>query len=131
MTNHARRTRLPAPESVPPLPPLPGGPPPSLEVAQHNISQAIGQSVAFHVAQLLTPVLQRLVDQQEQPGCLPCTARAKAAERAWEIDTANAKAAAEPEPGKPDVRVTQSITQGARGPVCWGCFDPVLDGPVG
>jgi hypothetical protein len=109
---------------------LPAPPPPSPDVVEHGIAQVIGQSVAYHVAQLLAPVLQRIADQQEQPGCIACAATAKRAERAWEVDAANAKAAAEPLPDKPDTRVNQSITIAPRGPVCWSCFDPDgEDGP--
>jgi hypothetical protein len=106
--------------------------PPSPEVAEHakkDLAQVIGQSVAYHVAALLTPVLQRLVDMQERYACLVCAAAAKRAERAHEIAVANAKAAAEPEPENPGVKVSQSFTDGARGPVCWGCYDPDKDGP--
>jgi len=103
--------------------------PPSPDVVEHNLAQVIGQAVAYHVAQLLTPVLQRLVDQQEQPACIVCAARLKRAERAWEIDARNAQAAAEPPPDKPDVKITQSFTDGARGPVCWADYDPDIDGP--
>ena len=121
MSNHARRMRLQPPESVPPLtgmPPAPSG---------DGVAQLIGQSVAYHVAQLLAPVLQRLVDQQEQPACIVCAAKAKRAERDYEVAARNAQAAAEPPPDKPDAKVSQSFTQGARGPVCWGCFDPDAD----
>ena len=96
--------------------------PPSPDVAAHNFGQVIGQSVAYHVAQLLAPVLQRLVDVQERPACIVCAARVK---REHLLAVANAQAAAEPEPvpGK----VNQSFTAGARGPVCWFCFDPDAD----
>ena len=98
--------------------------PPSPDVAAHSLAQVIGQSVAFHVAQLLAPVLQRLVDVQERPACLVCAAGVK---REHVIAVANARAAAEPEPlpGK----INQSFTDGVRGPVCWECLDPAVDGP--
>jgi hypothetical protein len=103
--------------------------PPSPEVMQQTLGQVIGQAVALHVAQLLGPVLQRLVDVQEQPGCTVCAVKAKRAERDWEVAAANARAAAEPEPAKPDAQVTQSFTAGSRGPVCWSCYTPELDAP--
>lgn len=99
--------------------------PASPDVARHDLAQVIGQSVAYNVAQLLGPVLQRLVDQQEQPGCIVCAGEVKRAERAWEIDAANARASAEPEPPKPDAKVSMSFTfDPAAGPVCWAHFEP-------
>ena len=109
-------------KDAPVAPPPP--PPPSPDVAEHGIAQVIGQSVAYHVATLLAPVLQRLVDVQERPACLLCAARAK---REHVIALANARAAAEVDPPPPPV--SQSFTDGARGPVCWACFDPQVDGP--
>lgn len=103
--------------------------PPSPEVMEANVAGLIGQSVAYHVTRLLAPALQRLVDVQERYACLVCAAKAKHVERDHEIAVANAKAAAEPEPPAPDVKVSQSFTDGARGPVCWGCYDPDVDGP--
>jgi hypothetical protein len=97
--------------------------PPSPDVAAHNLAQVIGQAVAYHTAALLAPVLQRLVDVQERYACLVCTAKAKS-EHA--VAVANAQAAAEPEPKVPAIR--QAFTDGARGPVCWECFDPDKDG---
>lgn len=97
--------------------------PPSPEVAAQGLAEVIGGTVAVHVAQLLGPVLQRLVDVQDQPACIVCAVKAK---REHETALANARAAAEPEPGAPTVR--QSFTTGARGPVCWGCLDPGRDG---
>ena len=88
-----------------------------------SVAQVIGQSVAYHVAQLLGPVLQRLVDVQERPACLACAVRVK---REHATAVANARAAAEPEPAPG--KVNQSFTDGARGPVCWECFDPDKDG---
>ena len=99
--------------------------PPSPDVQQHNLAQVIGQSVAFHVAQLLAPVLQRLVDVQEHYACLTCTAKAK---RELIIAVANAQAAAEPEPSVKAGAIRQAFTDGLRGPVCWECFDPDKDG---
>lgn len=112
--SNARQAKLPAPAAVPPSP----------EVEHHGLAQVIGQSVAYEIAALLTPVLQRLVDVQERPACLPCAARAK---RQHVIALANARAAAEVDPPPPPV--SQSFTDGARGPVCWACFDPQVDGP--
>ena len=97
--------------------------PPSPDVAAHSLAEVIGGAVAFHVAQLLGPVLQRLVDVQERYACLTCLTNAK---REHTIAVANAKAAAEPEPKVPTIN--QSFTEGARGPVCWECFDPDKDG---
>lgn len=96
--------------------------PPSPEVAAQGLAEVIGGTVALHVAQLLAPVLQRLVDVQERYACLVCTAKAKS-EHA--VAVANAQAAAEPEPKVPAIR--QAFTDGARGPVCWECFDPDKD----
>lgn len=97
--------------------------PPSPEVAAQGLAEVIGGTVAIHLAQLLAPVLQRLVDVQERYACLMCTARVK---REHTVAVANALAAAEPEP-KPG-KINQSFTDGARGPVCWECFDPDKDG---
>lgn len=99
--------------------------PPSPDVAAHSLGEVIGAAVAVHVAQLLAPVLQRLVDVQERYACLVCTAKAK---RELNIAVANAKAAAEPEPSVKASAIRQSFTDGARGPVCWEHFDPDKDG---
>ena len=48
---------------------------------------------------------------------------------AYEVAVQNAVAAAEELPEAPDTRVAESFTAGARGPVCWGCYDPAIDGP--
>lgn len=108
---------------VPAAPARDGKPPPSPDVERHDLAEVIGGSVAYHVAQLLGPVLQRLVDVQERYACLMCTARVK---REHAVAVANALAAAEPEP-KPG-KINQSFTDGCRGPVCWECFDPDKDG---
>src|SRR5438105_4227654 len=97
--------------------------PPSPEVAAQGLAEVIGGEVALHLVQLLGPVLQRLVDVQEHYACLTCTAKAK---REHLTAVANAQAAAEPEPKVPSIN--QSFTDGARGPVCWDCFDPDKDG---
>jgi len=134
VTNHARRSRIPVlPEGFEPpsgalrapgsKPPMASLPPPAGGTGGIGL---IGQSVALHLADLLGPVLS---DRLLRDGCLVCAARVKRAIKAWEVDVANAVAAAEPEPGKPDVGVSQSFTIGARGPVCWPCFDPDIDGP--
>lgn len=99
--------------------------PPSPDVAAHGLAEVIGGTVAVHLVQLLGPVLQRLVDVQDQPACIVCAVKAK---REHLTAVANAQAAAEPEPGAPVVR--QSFTSGARGPVCWGCLDPDEDAPL-
>jgi len=99
--------------------------PPSPDVAAHNLAQVIGQAVAVHVAQLLAPVLQRLVDQQEQPACVVCAREVKRAERDYEVARENALRAAEPPPDKPEVKVSMSFTADpGRGPVCWAHFEP-------
>lgn len=98
--------------------------PPSPEVQQQALAQVIGQAVAFHVAQLLGPVLQRLVDVQEHYACLVCTTRVK---HELNIAVANAKAAGEPEPVVKASAIRQAFTDGCRGPVCWECFDPDKD----
>ena len=99
--------------------------PPSRDVAEASLAQVIGQSVAYELASLLAPVLQRLVDVQERYACLMCTAAAK---RELITAIANAKAAAEPEPVLKAGAIRQAFTDGCRGPVCWECFDPDKDG---
>lgn len=99
--------------------------PPSPEVAAQGLAEVIGGTVALHVAQLLAPVLQRLVDVQERYACLVCVAKAK---RDYRVACANASAAAEPEPSVKASAIRQAFTDGARGPVCWECFDPDKDG---
>jgi hypothetical protein len=101
--------------------------PPSPEVAAQGLAEVIGGTVAVHVAQLLGPVLQRLVDVQERYACIVCTEKAK---RELIIAVANARAAAEPEPAVRAGAIRQSFTEGARGPVCWECFDPDRDGII-
>jgi hypothetical protein len=64
-----------------------------------------------------------------RPGCIVCAAKVKRGEREYQVALANAKAAAEPEPEAPDLGITESFTEGARGPVCWGCYTPDVDGP--
>ena len=97
--------------------------PPSPDVAAHSLAEVIGGTVAVHVAQLLGPILQRLVDVQERYACLMCTARVK---REHAVAVANARAAAEPEPAPG--KINQAFTDGCRGPVCSVCFDPDKDG---
>ena len=100
--------------------------PPSPDVAAQGLAEVIGGAAAVHLAQLLGPVLQRLVDVQERYACLVCTAKAK---RELIVAVANAQAAAEPEPSIKAGAIRQSFTDGMRGPVCWSCFDPDQDGP--
>lgn len=97
------------------------GPPASPEVAAQGVAEVIGGQVALNLAQLLGPVLQRLVDVQERYACIVCAAKAK------RIAVANAKAAAEDDRTLQPA-INQSFTEGNRGPVCWACFDPDLDG---
>jgi len=104
--------------------------PPSPDVQEHSLAQVIGEAVGLHLAKLLGPVLAHMAEQQHRPGCIVCAARAKRAERAHKIAIANANAAAEDGPDVPDLGVTESFTEGRRGPVCWGCFDPDEDGPL-
>lgn len=80
--------------------------------------------IAQAAALLARDVLEAL---QVQPVCLVCAARTWRAAKAWEVAVVNAQAAAEPLPEKPDMQAAQSFTTGARGPVCWGCFDPDKD----
>lgn len=101
--------------------------PPSPDVAEHNLAQLIGQSAAFHLAQLMEPVLAGIAPRRHM--CIVCAAKLKAEAKAYETALANAVAAAEELPEAPDTRVTESFTAGARGPVCWGCYDQRLDGP--
>lgn len=85
--------------------------PPSADVAERNLAEVIGETVALHLA----PVIARM--RPARPGCIVCAAKVKVAER-------NARAAAEP---MPDLGITESFTTGRRGPVCWSCFDPDED----
>ena len=103
--------------------------PPSPDVAERNLAEVIGEGVALHLAKILGPLLNHMSQQMNRPGCLVCAAKVKRAEREFEIQVANAKAAAEAGPDAPDIGVTESFTDGARGPVCWGCYDPDIDGP--
>lgn len=93
--------------------------PPSADVAERNLAEVIGEAVALHLAPLLRP--------PARPACIVCAAKVKRAEKAHAIALANARAAAEEEPAPPDLGVTESFTDGNRGPVCWGCFDPDKD----
>jgi hypothetical protein len=102
--------------------------PPSPDVAAHSLAEVIGGAVAVHLAQLLAPVLQRLVDVQERYACIVCAVRVKVAGQEWKRDAAIRAMAAEPIPDKPEATIRQSFTDGARGPVCWECFDPDKDG---
>lgn len=95
--------------------------PPSPDVAAHGLAEVIGGQVALNLAQLLGPVLQRLVDVQERPACVICAKKAKS------IAVANARAAAEDEAEVSMPSINQSFTAGARGTVCWSCFDPDAD----
>ena len=95
--------------------------PPSPDVAKHDLAELIGGTVAFHIAQLLGPVLQRLVDVQERYACIVCARKTKS------VSIANARAAAENETEVSLPRINQSFTEGRRGPVCWSCFDPDED----
>jgi hypothetical protein len=104
--------------------------PPSPDVAEKTLADVIGQSAALHLAEVIGPLLEHLATSQHRPGCIVCAARAKRAERAHKIAIANANAAAEDGPEVPDLGVTESFTEGRRGPVCWGCFDPDEDGPL-
>lgn len=99
--------------------------PPSADVAAHNMAQLIGQATAFYLAELLGPVLE----PRKQYTCIVCTARLKREAKEYETAVANAVAAAEPLPEAPSARIPEAITDGARGPVCWGCFDREKDGP--
>ena len=101
--------------------------PPSPDVQEHNLAQLIGQSAAFHLAQLLAPLLQG----QKRDACIVCAAKLKADARAYETAVEIAVKAAEELPKPPDTRVTESFTAGRRGPVCFACFDPDLDGAQG
>jgi hypothetical protein len=102
--------------------------PPSADVAEHNLAQIIGQAVALYLGELLAPLLTGLAGQRRNHVCLRCAADAKRADREHEIAVANAKAAAEELPDAPDIKLNESFTDGARGPVCWQHFDPERDG---
>ena len=95
--------------------------PPSPEVAAQGLAEVIGGQVALNLVQLLGPVFQRLVDVQEHYACIICARKTK------RISIANAKAAAEHDFEVSLPRISQSFTIGARGPVCWSCFDPDAD----
>ena len=103
--------------------------PPSPDVAERTLAEVIGEAVGLHMAKLLGPVLACMAEQQSRPACIVCAARAKRAEKAHMVAIANANAAAEDGPEVPDLGVAESFTEGRRGPVCWGCFDPDGDGP--
>lgn len=98
-----------------------------LDAGTDLLAKVIGESVALHLAGLLGQLLPQM---PWQPVCLPCAARAWRAAKDWEVAARNAAAAAEPPPEKPDMTAGQSFTAGLRGPVCWSCFDPELDGPM-
>ena len=102
--------------------------PPSPDVQEHSLAQVIGQATAFYLAQLLAPAMEALSAPRRHM-CIVCTAKLKADAKAYETALANAVAAAEEQPEPPDTRVAESFTQGLRGPVCFGCFDPAVDGP--
>jgi hypothetical protein len=95
--------------------------PPSPEVAAQGLAEVIGGTVAYSLAQLLGPVLQRLVDVQEHYACIVCSRKTKS------IAVANARAAAEHDVEVSLPRISQAFTEGKRGPVCWSCFDPDAD----
>lgn len=103
--------------------------PPSPDVAERTLAEVIGDAVAVNLAKMMGPMFRALAEAQRRPGCIACAAKVKQAERDYEVAARNAAAAAEPEPDKPDVGVTESFTDGSRGPVCWGCYDQRLDGP--
>jgi hypothetical protein len=105
--------------------------PPSADVQEHNLAQLIGQASAFYLAQLLEPMLAAFTARQQRAACLVCAARLKAEAREYEKAVDIAVRAAEPIPEPPDTKVTESFTEGSRGPVCWGCYDPATDGPFG
>lgn len=98
--------------------------PPSPDVAERTLAEVIGETVALHLA----PMVSRM--RASRPACIVCAAKVKRAEQAWERDAAIRRAAAEPVPNPPDLGITESFTDGARGPVCWGCYDPETDGPL-
>ena len=103
--------------------------PPSPDVQEHNLAQLIGQSAAFELAQLLEPLLASISTRQQRNACIVCAARLKAEARDYETAVEIAVKAAEEPPAPPDTRVTESFTEGARGPVCWADYDPAIDGP--
>jgi hypothetical protein len=104
--------------------------PPPADLAERTLAEVIGEAVGLHLAKLLGPVLAHLAGQQpSRPGCIVCAARVKRAEKAHKIAIRNANAAAEDGPEVPDMGVTESFTEGNRGPVCWGCYEPDVDGP--
>jgi hypothetical protein len=102
--------------------------PPSPDVAEASLANVIGEAVALHLAQVAGPLLEHIATTQYRPACLVCAVSAKRADRDHQIAVANARTAAEPEPERPDAPVTESFTEGARGPVCWAHFDPDRDG---
>ena len=103
--------------------------PPSPDVAERTLADVIGESAALHLAEIIGPLLEHIATTQYRPACIVCAAAAKRAEKAHKVAIANANAAAEDGPEVPDLGVTESFTEGARGPVCWGCYDPDIDGP--
>jgi hypothetical protein len=97
--------------------------------ASDEAAETFPALIAQAAALLARDVMEQLRAQQTQPVCLVCAARAWRAAKAWEVAVKNARDAAEPPPEKPDMTTAQSFTTGARGPVCWPCFDPDKDGP--
>lgn len=83
------------------------------DVREAGLADIIGQAVALHVGQILTQM-------PWQPSCIVCVHAAKGEEYIYQVDVANAQAAAEPLPDEPEVGINLAITiDPTAGPLCW------------
>jgi hypothetical protein len=86
--------------------------------AAQNPVNALGQSIACHLAAVLGELVKRAT---AQPDCLPCIIEAKKQIRAYEVRCANALAAGEDAPALPEPpQVARSVTVQHGDPVCFG-----------
>lgn len=103
--------------------------PPSPDVAEANLANLIGQTVAAHLAQMLGQILPQM---PWHPACVLCVQVCKQAEQAYQTAVDVAMKAAEPTPEMPEVpQIAQAVTWmplGAPGqpanvlPVCYPHF---------
>jgi hypothetical protein len=85
--------------------------PPSTDVAEHNLAQIIGQSVAVHLGELVGPILQQIAGQQ-RADCFFCLMTAKKLVHDHQVAMAIAAAAGEDMPELPaPPQVGRGITQ--------------------
>jgi hypothetical protein len=99
----------------------------SREVAEHSLAMGIGEAVALHLGQLLGELLPKLT---VKPACEACSRRHKLAARELEIDTRNAKAAAEPAPERDLPPIRQAFTQQDGRWTCYEDFEAAPREPV-